>query len=112
MVTRPDCVPYGARKQWEQFWAGLRLGEAGRDEFGVNRVEDKNLLNMIKQVEEQRQLHKVGGINDEGEGRNNSAEKAVKDGEDSFHAFSSWIYECYPEVPKVGGESTFHFFLL
>jgi len=57
VVTRPDCIPYGARKSWERFWSTLSLGKAGKDEYGVDRVEDKNILNMLKQVAEQRQKY-------------------------------------------------------
>ena len=61
VVTRPDCIPFSARKQWESFWKTLKLGGAGKDEFGVERVEDKSVLNMIKQVSEQREKYTTRG---------------------------------------------------
>ena len=57
VVTRPDMVPKNAQREWEGFWKTLSIGEAGVDEFGIERVEDKDMLNRIKQVEDLRRLY-------------------------------------------------------
>jgi len=50
-------VPKNAQREWEGFWKTLSIGEAGVDEFGIERVEDKDMLNRIKQVEDLRRLY-------------------------------------------------------